>query len=117
MVVEKVLDGDLFSWGVLMHTKMMSQLNQFQCADSGDFVFGSGVLVAWFLKRVPLLHPCILLEPMGRRESPLMWWAHMLAHHEGGEGCLNVASYATCDIKISICGYGLLVGFRHGVTS
>jgi len=27
-VVEKVLDGDLFAWGVLMHTKMMSQLNR-----------------------------------------------------------------------------------------
>jgi hypothetical protein len=26
-VVEQVLDGDLFAWGVLMHTKMMSQLN------------------------------------------------------------------------------------------
>jgi hypothetical protein len=29
-VLEKVLDGDLFSWGVLMHTKMMGQLNQCQ---------------------------------------------------------------------------------------
>jgi hypothetical protein len=27
-VVEQVLDGHLFAWGVLMHTKMMAQLNQ-----------------------------------------------------------------------------------------
>jgi hypothetical protein len=33
-VVEEVLDGDLFSWGVLMHTQMMSQLNRCHCADS-----------------------------------------------------------------------------------
>jgi hypothetical protein len=29
-VVEQVLDGDLFVWGVLMHTNMMGHLNQFQ---------------------------------------------------------------------------------------
>jgi hypothetical protein len=67
-VVEEVLDGDLFAWGVLMHTRMMSQLNRCRRADSGDFAFGS-VLVAWFLERVPLLCPWILLEPASRRES------------------------------------------------
>jgi hypothetical protein len=67
-VVEQVLDGDLFAWGVLMHTKMMSQLNWCQRDDSGDFSFRS-ILVAWFLERVPLLHPRILLEPAGRQES------------------------------------------------
>jgi hypothetical protein len=55
-VVEQVLDGDLFAWGVLMHTKILSQLNRCRRADSGDFAFGS-MLVAWFLERVPLLHP------------------------------------------------------------
>jgi hypothetical protein len=84
-VVEQVLDGDLFAWGVLMHTKMMGQLNRCRRADSGDFTFGS-ILVAWFLERVPLLHPRILLEPMGRREPRLMRWAHVLARHGGGEG-------------------------------
>jgi hypothetical protein len=61
-VVEEVLDGDLFAWGVLMHTRMVSQLNWCRRADSGDFAFGS-VLVAWFLERVPLLRPQILLAP------------------------------------------------------
>jgi hypothetical protein len=42
-----------------MHTKIMSQLNRCQRADSGDFEFKS-MLVAWFLERVPLLHPRIL---------------------------------------------------------
>jgi hypothetical protein len=64
-VVEEVLDGDLFAWGVLMQTQMVSQLNWCQCVDSGDFTFGS-VLVAWFLERVPLLRPQILLVPASR---------------------------------------------------
>jgi hypothetical protein len=55
-VVEEVLDGDIFAWGVLMQTQMLSQLNQFQHPDSSEFSFGS-VLVAWFLERVPLLSP------------------------------------------------------------
>jgi len=63
-VVEKVLDGDLFAWGVLMHTKMMGQLNRCRQDNSGEFSFRS-ILVAWFLERVPLLHRRILLEPMG----------------------------------------------------
>jgi hypothetical protein len=60
-VVEEVLDGDLFSWGVLMHTQMMTQLNRCRLVNFGEFAFGS-MLVAWFLVRVPLLHPHILLE-------------------------------------------------------
>jgi hypothetical protein len=84
-IVEWVLDGDLFSWGLMLHTRMMGQVNRCQRSDSGDFAFGS-ILVAWFLERVPLLHPRILLEPMGPREPRLMWWAHVLARHGGGEG-------------------------------
>jgi hypothetical protein len=38
-VVEEVLDGDLFAWGVLMHTQMVSQLNWCRRANSGDFSF------------------------------------------------------------------------------
>jgi hypothetical protein len=58
-VVEKVIDGYLFVWVVLMQNRMVSQLNRCQRANSSDFAFGS-VLVAWFLERVPLLCPCIL---------------------------------------------------------
>jgi hypothetical protein len=83
--VEWVLDGDHFAWGVLMDTKMMGQVNRCRRVDSSDFTFES-IMVAWFLKRVPLLHPRILIEPMGPRESRLMWWAHVLAQHRGGEG-------------------------------
>jgi hypothetical protein len=61
-VVEEVLDGDLFTWGVLMQTRMVSQLNRCRHADSGDFTIKS-VLVVWFLEMVPLLRPWILLAP------------------------------------------------------
>jgi hypothetical protein len=63
-IVERVLDGDHFSWGLMLHTRMMGKIHQCQTSDSGDFAFGS-ILVAWFLERVPLLHPRILLEPAG----------------------------------------------------
>jgi len=59
-VFKEVLDGDLFMWGVLMQTQMVSQLNQFRCADFGKFSFGS-VLVSYFLERVPLLSPHIFI--------------------------------------------------------
>jgi hypothetical protein len=84
-VVEEVLDGDLFAWGVLMHTKVMSQLNWCWCADSSEFSFKS-VMVVLFLERVPLLHLRILLKPTLLREPRLMRWEHVLAHHGGGEG-------------------------------
>jgi len=64
-VVDRVLNGDLFAWGVFLHTNMMEQVNQCKQVDSSDIVFGS-ILVAWFLERVPLLHPRILHEPIGR---------------------------------------------------
>jgi hypothetical protein len=84
-VVEEVLYGKIFAWGVLMHTRMMSQLNQCWHADFSAFAFGF-VSVAWFLERLPLLHPRILLEPSSWREPWLMRWAHVLAKHGGGEG-------------------------------
>jgi hypothetical protein len=64
---------------------MVSQLNRCRHADSSDFAFGS-VLVAWFLERVPLLCPQILLVPTSWREPRLMRWVHVLARHGGGEG-------------------------------
>jgi hypothetical protein len=42
--------------------------------------------VAWFLERVPLLHPRILLAPSGPSEPHMMWWAHVMVQHGGGEG-------------------------------
>jgi hypothetical protein len=64
-IVERVLDGDLFAWGVLLHTKMMGHVNQCWRSNFGDFAFGS-ILVALFLERVPLLCLRILIKPMGQ---------------------------------------------------
>lgn len=64
-MVEEVLDGDFFVRGVLMQTRMVSQLKQCQRVDFSDFAFGS-VLVAWFLERFPLLRHHILLAPTSR---------------------------------------------------
>jgi hypothetical protein len=77
--------GDHFSWGIMLHSRMMGQIHRCRTTDSNDFAFGS-ILVAWFLERVPLLHPRILLVPTGPRELRLMRWAHVLARHGGGEG-------------------------------
>jgi hypothetical protein len=33
-IVERVLDGDLFAWGVLLHTKMMGQVNRCRRSNS-----------------------------------------------------------------------------------
>jgi hypothetical protein len=44
-IVERVLDGDLFVWGMMLHTRMMGQVNRCRRSNSGDFSFGS-ILVA-----------------------------------------------------------------------
>jgi hypothetical protein len=49
-----------FFWVLTLHTKMMGQLNRCRAADSGEFAFGS-ILVLWFLERVPMLHPRVFL--------------------------------------------------------
>jgi hypothetical protein len=113
-IVERVLDGDLFSWGVLLHTKMMGQVNRCRRSDSGDFTFGS-ILVAWFLERVPLLHPRILARAHGATRvatdvvGPCVgptwrWRGWPLFHDHGGT---SVVTDATGDTEVSICGYGL----------
>jgi hypothetical protein len=60
-IIQRVLDGDFFAWGVMLHAKMMGQINRCRTIDSGEFVFGS-ILVAWFLERVPMLCPRVLLS-------------------------------------------------------
>jgi hypothetical protein len=64
---------------------MVGQLDHCQSTDTGDFSFGS-ILVAWFLERVLMLHPRILLGALGAREPCLRWWSTMLLHHGGGKG-------------------------------
>jgi hypothetical protein len=73
-IMQRVLDGDFFAWGLMLHAKMMGQINRCRTADSGDFSFGS-ILVAWFLERVPMLHPRVLLSTAEAREPRLMRWA------------------------------------------
>jgi hypothetical protein len=69
----------------MLHARMVGQLDRCQSTDLGDFAFGS-ILVAWFLARVPMLCPRILLGALGARELGLRWWSTILVHHGGGEG-------------------------------
>jgi hypothetical protein len=65
--MERVLAGEYFSWGLTLHARMVGQLDRCQSMDIGDFAFGS-ILVAWFLERVPMLCPRILMGTPGVRE-------------------------------------------------
>jgi hypothetical protein len=81
-VVEEVLDGDLlFTWGVLMQTWMVSQLNRCRRADSGDFSFGS-VLVALVLGEGASIAPSdsigsSVMERASIDASGCMFWLDM----------------------------------------
>jgi hypothetical protein len=84
-IMQRVLDGDIFTWGFMLHAKMMGEINWCQAFDSNEYSFGS-ILVAWFLERVPMLHNRVLLPVAGARELRLMRWALILMRHGGGEG-------------------------------
>jgi hypothetical protein len=60
MVMERVLACEHFAWGITLHAKMVGQLDHCRSMDIGEFSFES-ILVAWFLERVPMLCPRILL--------------------------------------------------------
>jgi hypothetical protein len=85
------------------------KLNRCRAADSGEFSFGS-ILVAWFLERVPMLHPRVLLDAPGVREPRLRWWATILVRPWWwgggplfyGRGCTGVASDATDYPPVSV---------------
>jgi hypothetical protein len=63
-VMGRALAGEHFAWGLTLHARMVGQLDRCRSTDTGDFAFGS-ILVAWFLERVPMLHPRILLGAPG----------------------------------------------------
>jgi hypothetical protein len=44
-VMGRALARENFSWGLMLHAKMVGQLDRCQTVDSGDFAFGS-ILVA-----------------------------------------------------------------------
>jgi hypothetical protein len=85
LVLERVLASERFAWGMTLHTRMVAQLDHCRSTGGGEFSFGS-ILVAWFLERVPMLCPRILLEMSGTRESLLKWCSIVLLLHGGGEG-------------------------------
>jgi hypothetical protein len=64
MVMGRVLGGEHFSWGLTLHSRMVGQLDHCRSIDMREFAFGS-ILVAWFLERVLMFHPRILLGAPG----------------------------------------------------
>jgi hypothetical protein len=85
-VLERVVVGrERFAWGLTLHVRMIAQLDRCRSTGTGEFAFGS-ILVAWFLERVPMLRPRVLLEAPGAREPRLRRWSSVLVRHGGGEG-------------------------------
>jgi hypothetical protein len=66
-VMQRALAGEHFAWGVMLHAKMVGKLDRCRATDSGEFTFGS-ILVAWFLERVSMLCPRVILGALGVRE-------------------------------------------------
>jgi hypothetical protein len=69
-VMGRALVGEHFSWGLMLDAKMAGHLDICRAMDSGDFTFRS-ILVAWFLERVSMLHPRVLLGTPSAREPRL----------------------------------------------
>jgi hypothetical protein len=63
-----------FSWGLTLHAQMIAQLDRCRSTGTGEFAFGS-ILVAYFLERVSMLRPRVLLEAPGVRELCLRRWS------------------------------------------
>jgi hypothetical protein len=85
LVLERVFSSEWFTWGLTLHARMMGQLDHCRSMDKGEFSFWS-ILVAWFLERVLMLCPRILLGVPGARELRLRRWLTVLLRHGGGEG-------------------------------
>jgi hypothetical protein len=64
LVLERVLVSERFAWGLTLHTRMVAQLDLCRSTDGGEFSFGS-IVVAWFLERVSMLCPRVLVEMSG----------------------------------------------------
>jgi hypothetical protein len=86
MLMERVVVGrERFSWGLTLHAQMIVQLDHCRSTGRGEFAFGS-ILVAFFLERVSMLRPRVLLDAPGVREPRLIRWSQILICHGGGEG-------------------------------
>jgi hypothetical protein len=85
-LMERVVVGrERFAWGLTLHAQMIAQLDHCRSTGAGEFAFGS-ILVAYFLERVLMLRPRVLLEVPGAREPRLRRWSQILVRHGGGEG-------------------------------
>jgi hypothetical protein len=86
LVMERVVVvHEKFTWGLTLHARMIAQLDRCWSIGIGEFAFGS-ILVAWFLERVSMMCPRVLLEVPGAQEPRLRWWSQILVRHSGGEG-------------------------------
>jgi hypothetical protein len=89
-----VVVRERFAWGLTLHVQMIAQRDHCRSRGAGEFAFGS-ILVAFFLERVPMLRPRVLLEAPGVREPRLRRWSQILVHHGGGEGGHYFTAQAT----------------------
>jgi hypothetical protein len=85
LVLERVVAGEQFTWGLTLHARMVAQLDRCRSTGAEEFSFGS-ILVSWFLERVLMLCLRILLEMSGTRELRLRRWLTVFLRHSGGEG-------------------------------
>jgi hypothetical protein len=85
LMLERVVVDEKFAWGLTLYALMIAQLDRCRSTGVGEFSFGS-ILVAWFLERVLMLCPRVLLEMLGAQEPRLRWWSTILVRHGGGEG-------------------------------
>jgi hypothetical protein len=86
ILMERVVVGrERFAWGLTLHAQMVAQLDHCRSTSRGEFSFGS-ILVAFFLERVPMLQPRVLLEVPVVREPRMRRWSQILVCHGGGEG-------------------------------
>jgi hypothetical protein len=58
-IMDRALVGEHFAWVLMLHAKMVGQLDRCHVANLGEFSFGS-ILVVWFLERALMLCPRVL---------------------------------------------------------
>jgi hypothetical protein len=86
ILMERVVVGrERFAWGLTLHAQMVAQLDCCRSTGRGEFAFGS-ILVAFFLERVPMLWPRVVLEVPAVQEPHMRRWSQILVCHGGGEG-------------------------------
>jgi hypothetical protein len=114
LVLERVVAGEQFAWGLMLHARMVAQLDHCRSTDGGEFAFRS-ILVACFLERVSDAVPEgsagdvggmratieVVVDSFG---SPRWWrrWPLLL-----GRGDTDMAADAASDTSVPLCWGGL----------